>query len=469
MHLHLPFHLCFYRASTCLDKVPLCFTLHNNPLNNSVACRAGVIGVNGPRNRFKRITAVAYVTGHKCGQTSCTVDNLDILIAEINSGCEAGQPNPSSRDFTCAIAQTQRVIITQGDHIYLEEMETVLLPVCNLFETTTPNYSSRKRIRMGPAGPTHNEIKRIKLTFAEIPIIKTEEVQIKSTVHRAVNVTAALGPINACTPSSPSEQHRSRGKWSRQAVLTGYKMLETVGTGNTACVRRAIDMNTKQQVAVKIVERFRPASAEDFAPHILTETQILSELDHPSIVRFHRAVETSTKVYNVQEYVEGSDLDTHLTHHGALPLETTTRFFSQLASALDHCHTKGIVHRDVKSKNIMMDNQGNIKLIDFGLAGRHGDGKWLDTFCGTPSFAAPEMILGEKYRGPEVDAWSAGVVLYHMTTGRLPFSNVAELLRGSYSLEGLGAMKDIVTGLLNMNPSSRMTLKVAQQQLNHCT
>ncbi|PRP79766.1 map/microtubule affinity-regulating kinase 2,4 [Planoprotostelium fungivorum] len=355
------------------------------------------------------------------------------------------------------VTHKARASITTTNHGTHRNRPSQLICVLNhsplLFNTKSKHCNiTNKRGRL-PSGPSSSyDVKRSKVEVSDV-------IDITSTV---VDVTSSLGPIALCNPSNKCH----KPLWSIQPILTGYKLLESIGTGSTASVRRAVEMNTMKQVAVKIVNRYKAGSIEDHAENVYRETRLLSILDHPNIVQFHCAIETTTKVYNVQEYVQGIDLERYIAMHGRLPLNQLFRLFSQLVSALKHCHARGVVHRDIKSQNIMIDIEGNLKLIDFGLAGRHNEGQWLETFCGTPAFAAPEMILGEKYRGPETDAWSAGVVFFHMITGKLPFMSVLDILNGSYAKEDLGEFSDIIKGLLCVNTAKRMIFSEVETKLN---
>jgi len=164
----------------------------------------------------------------------------------------------------------------------------------------------------------------------------------------------------------------------------------------------------------------------------------------------------------VLEYVHpGTDLMTYILKRNGLSEVDTRRFFRQMVSALDYCHRRGVIHRDIKHANILVNDHGDLKLIDFGLSNFYlHNGKLMSTFCGTPAYAAPEMILGQRYAGPGVDLWSLGVVTYSMLTARFPFSNVAELLAGQFT-DPSNCSEDccrLLRSLLTVNPEQRVTL-----------
>jgi len=317
-------------------------------------------------------------------------------------------------------------------------MDSLILAPLNLGFFTQDG--SRKRARV----ETTRSLKKVKVsTFG-------------AAVEHEINIDVEdLCARNILTPVEPLE----RPRFTKQSMLTGYKMSEVLGTGKTCTVRKAVDLCTRQTVAIKIMNRYCESSMEDMFTHAEREAQLLSELDHPNIVKFIRQIETPTKVYTVLEYVQGTDLQTYVTRN---PKEIK-KLFKQLASTLDYCHTQGVAHRDVKPQNLLVDTQGNLKIVDFGMSVRY-HGQKINTSCGTPSYASPEAIMGRNYNGPELDSWSVGVVLFQMTTSTLPFANVSETLQGQWNNQAPQLCKEtreLVQGLLCMEPTLRMTLRQA--------
>ena len=125
----------------------------------------------------------------------------------------------------------------------------------------------------------------------------------------------------------------------------------------------------------------------------------------------------------VMEYVAGGELFDYIVKHGKLKEEDARRFFQQIISGVDYCHRHNVVHRDLKPENLLLDQSLNVKIADFGLSNMMTDGEFLRTSCGSPNYAAPEVISGKLYAGPEVDIWSCGVVLYALLCGTLPFDD----------------------------------------------
>lgn len=143
---------------------------------------------------------------------------------------------------------------------------------------------------------------------------------------------------------------------------------------------------------------------------------------HPHIARLYEVIVTELNVYLVLEYCPGNELYDHICRHGPLPLEKAQKIFTQLVGAVAYIHSKSCVHRDLKLENVLLDKRDNVKLIDFGFTREYeGKASYLQTFCGTICYSAPEMLKGEKYAAEKVDVWSLGIILYALLKGELPF------------------------------------------------
>ncbi|KAF1804773.1 kinase-like domain-containing protein [Mucor lusitanicus] len=154
---------------------------------------------------------------------------------------------------------------------------------------------------------------------------------------------------------------------------------------------------------------------------LVREISLMEALDHPNIVRLYETYETTDSMYLVMEYVEGYNLDEFLQQRGGkLPENQARDIFRQMAAAMDYCHSRWVVHRDLKAPNILLTRDLQVKIADFGLGNRYGRRR-LKTICGSMLYYSPEIINGQGYTGPEVDCWCLGVSLYRMTVGEEPF------------------------------------------------
>ncbi|XP_009874852.1 PREDICTED: serine/threonine-protein kinase MARK1 isoform X4 [Apaloderma vittatum] len=190
-------------------------------------------------------------------------------------------------------------------------------------------------------------------------------------------------------------------------------------------------------------------------------------LNHPNIVKLFEVIETEKTLYLVMEYASGGEVFDYLVAHGRMKEKEARAKFRQIVSAVQYCHQKCIVHRDLKAENLLLDADMNIKIADFGFSNEFTVGNKLDTFCGSPPYAAPELFQGKKYDGPEVDVWSLGVILYTLVSGSLPFDgqNLKELrervLRGKYRIPFYMSTdcENLLKKLLVLNPIKRGSLE----------
>jgi MAP/microtubule affinity-regulating kinase len=190
------------------------------------------------------------------------------------------------------------------------------------------------------------------------------------------------------------------------------------------------------QVAIKIIDKSQLSSTT--LSKLFREVRIMQMLDHPNIVRLYEVIDTPTTLYLVMECAAGGELFDYLVTHGRMREKEARDKFRQIVSAVQYCHSKRVIHRDLKAENLLLDKDLNIKIADFGFSNVYTPGKVLDTFCGSPPYAAPELFQGIVYEGPEVDIWSLGVILYTLVAGSLPFdgANLKELrervIKGKY-------------------------------------
>ncbi|XP_030577205.1 MAP/microtubule affinity-regulating kinase 3-like isoform X1 [Archocentrus centrarchus] len=244
-----------------------------------------------------------------------------------------------------------------------------------------------------------------------------------------------------------------------------YRLLKTIGKGNFAKVKLARHIPTGREVAIKIIDKtqLNPSSLQK----LYREVRIMKILNHPNIVKLFEVIETEKTLYLVMEYASGGEVFDYLVAHGRMKEKEARAKFRQIMSAVQYCHQKHIVHRDLKAENLLLDADMNIKIADFGFSNEFTVGGKLDTFCGSPPYAAPELFQGKKYDGPEVDVWSLGVILYTLVSGSLPFDgqNLKELrervLRGKYRIPFYMSTdcENLLKRFLVLNPGKRGTLE----------
>merc|ERR1719220_678837 len=244
-----------------------------------------------------------------------------------------------------------------------------------------------------------------------------------------------------------------------------YRLLKTIGKGNFAKVKLAKHIPTGKEVAIKIIDKtqLNPGSLQK----LFREVRIMKTLDHPNIVKLFQVIETEKTLYLVMEYASGGEVFDYLVLHGRMKEKEARAKFRQIVSAVQYCHQKKIIHRDLKAENLLLDSEMNIKIADFGFSNEFVPGNKLDTFCGSPPYAAPELFQGKKYDGPEVDVWSLGVILYTLVSGSLPFdgSTLRELrervLRGKYRIPFYMSTdcENLLKKFLVLNPARRASLE----------
>ncbi|KAG7463394.1 hypothetical protein MATL_G00176090 [Megalops atlanticus] len=198
-----------------------------------------------------------------------------------------------------------------------------------------------------------------------------------------------------------------------------YEIIRTLGKGNFAVVKLARHKVTKTQVAIKIIDKTRLNSSN--LEKIYREVQIMKLLNHPHIIKLYQVMETKDMLYIVTEYAKNGEMFDYLTSNGRMSEGEARKKFWQILAAVDYCHRHHIVHRDLKTENLLLDANMNIKLADFGFGNFYNTGEPLSTWCGSPPYAAPEVFEGKEYEGPQLDIWSLGVVLYVLVCGSLPF------------------------------------------------
>eukprot|EP00058_Branchiostoma_floridae_P028251 XP_002613742.1 hypothetical protein BRAFLDRAFT_123883 [Branchiostoma floridae] len=245
-----------------------------------------------------------------------------------------------------------------------------------------------------------------------------------------------------------------------------YQLRHTIGSGGFAKVKLAHHILTGEKVAVKIMDK---AALGPDLPRVQIEIEAMKTLTHQHVCKLYQVLETDTKIFMVLEYCPGGELFDYIVAKDRLPEEEARVFFRQIVSAVAYIHTEGYAHRDLKPENLLLDETHNLKLIDFGLCAKPKGGMdhQLSTCCGSPAYAAPELIQGDEYLGAEADVWSMGVLLYALMCGFLPFDddNVGALYRkirkGQYEIpDWLSPQSvDLINVMLQVNPKLRINVK----------
>lgn len=253
----------------------------------------------------------------------------------------------------------------------------------------------------------------------------------------------------------------------KYAALKGfYEIDRTIGCGGFAKVKLGTHIATGEKVAIKIMEK---EMLKDDIPRVRLELKALKSLSHQHICKLYQVIETDTHFFIIVEYCSGGELFDHIVEKNRLSETESRLFFRQIVSAVAYLHSIGYAHRDLKPENVLLDKDQNLKLIDFGLCARPEGGiaSPLYTSCGSPTYAAPELILGKQYLGPEVDVWAMGVLLYALLAGFLPFDDQSieslykKILSGKYeepTFMSQGSRR-LIRQMLQVNPKKRITVE----------
>ncbi|KAF8737333.1 hypothetical protein AX14_013019 [Amanita brunnescens Koide BX004] len=246
----------------------------------------------------------------------------------------------------------------------------------------------------------------------------------------------------------------------RLRVVGNYTLGKVIGEGAYGKVRLGTHRLTSSRVALKQIPKSMSSSV------LTREIHHHRQLHHPHVTQMYEVIATESSIWIVTELCCGGELFDYLVEKGRLAEDEAKIIFGQLCLAVAYLHDKGIVHRDLKLENVLLDERCRVKLGDFGFTREYERGALMETFCGTTGYAAPEMLERKKYMGPEVDVWSLGVILYCLLTGTLPFDDDdeeemrAKVIQGEYddpewlSLES----RDLIRNILEKDASKRFTI-----------
>ncbi|RKP29763.1 Pkinase-domain-containing protein [Metschnikowia bicuspidata] len=293
---------------------------------------------------------------------------------------------------------------------------------------------------------------------------------VDRVVQSVTNATKRLSLISTNTSSS--------NKRKAQNKIGPWKLGRTLGRGSTGRVRLAKHVHTGKLAAVKIVpklnfrkienHKYRRAESGAAGGHlpysIEREIIIMKLMSHPNIMGLYDVWENRLDLYLILEYIEGGELFDYLIKKGRLLECEAICYFRQIIHSIAYLHQFNICHRDLKPENLLLDFNKNIKIADFGMAALQVDTKLLETSCGSPHYAAPEIVAGQNYHGAPCDIWSCGVILFALLTGHLPFDdeNIRKLLlkvqNGKFTmpLHLSAEAKDLILRMLQVNSADRI-------------
>lgn len=249
-----------------------------------------------------------------------------------------------------------------------------------------------------------------------------------------------------------------------------YEVGRTIGVGTFAKVKFAKNVETEENVAIKILEK-SAILKHKMVKQIKREISIMKIVRHPNIVRLHEVLVSKTKIYIILEFITGGELYDKIVLHGRLQESESRTYFQQLIDAVSYCHRKGVYHRDLKPENLLLDSHGRLKVSDFGLSALPQQGvRLLYTTCGTPNYAAPEVLSHQGYDGSSADVWSCGVILFVLMAGYLPFEeydiqtlnkkiDAAEFTCPAWFSQGV---KSLIHRILDPNPKTRIGIEGIQ-------
>ena len=252
------------------------------------------------------------------------------------------------------------------------------------------------------------------------------------------------------------------------ALFQKYEIGKLLGCGAFAKVYLARDVATGQDVAIKVIHKSRLNNDANLIANIKREISIMSKLRHPHTVKLYEVLATRNIIYIVLEFVKGGELFAKVAK-GRFSEGLSRKYFQQLISVVSYCHARGIYHRDLKPENLLLDENEDLKVSDFGLSALtdqvQADGL-LHTLCGTPAYVAPEILAKRGYDGAKIDIWSCGVILFVLTAGYLPFNDpnlmnmYKKIYRGEFRCPKWMSpgLKRLLNRLLDTNPKTRITI-----------
>ena len=252
----------------------------------------------------------------------------------------------------------------------------------------------------------------------------------------------------------------------KEILIGDYILKHTIGKGTFSRVKLGINKNTGEKVAIKILDKRKIVEKADLE-RILREMKMLSELDNEHIIKVFQIYENDNHYLIIMEYCEGGELFNYIVEKQRLSENESAFFYYQIIQGVEYIHSQGIAHRDLKPENLLLDKNKKIKIIDFGLSNYFDGIQKLETPCGSPCYASPEMVGGNKYNGFFIDIWATGIILFAMLCGYLPFEDdnndvlFKQILGGKidYPNHLSEVSKDLLKKIIETNPDKRIKIE----------
>ena len=257
---------------------------------------------------------------------------------------------------------------------------------------------------------------------------------------------------------------------NNHSQICDFILKDKLGEGTFGIVRLGINKQTNEKVAIKIMNKLKILQYED-KTRIEREIKILKCLHHPNIVHLYNVIQSDKSIYLIMEYISGKELFDYITTKKKLDEIEACKFYQQIISGIEYMNKLKIVHRDIKPENLLLDDKNiNLKIVDFGLSNIYDNknNQILKSACGSPSYAAPEMLNGKEYKACKVDIWSSGIVLFAMICGFLPFENedndneklYKKIINGKFNIPNFVSelAKDLIKRILVTNPNNRFNI-----------
>ncbi|CAI2368652.1 unnamed protein product [Moneuplotes crassus] len=300
-----------------------------------------------------------------------------------------------------------------------------------------------------------------------------KKVQMKRMVTTTQDTDRSSSALSS--DYSPDKSIDKRSSTYKAASLESFNTLKVIGRGSYGKVFMVEEKTTGKVFAMKVLKK-GAITDERGKERVLTERDIIMQIRHPYIVTLHYSFQTKKKLFFILDFLNGGDLYTHIMNYGKFN-ENRARFYTaELVLAINHLHKKGIVYRDLKPQNIMLDSEGHIKLTDFGLSKADFSQDQSHTICGTIKYIAPETISGMSYNHT-VDWWSMGIILYRMLTGKLPYPTnknsevrvyiVHNKIQVSKKRIPDETARSFILGLLERDPTMRLGANGVEDIKNH--